>query len=157
MVLISAGVLSVIAVCFLPFRPLMPILRPSQSAHGIHGDPARFDEGSGNLANYRGRSRPTPGAADALASRLASVSEVDKTLMLQSFIPDRQPEKLAVITDAGQLMDTTLNPFEVKLAPTVAEEKQSIGATKEMLRKIAARGTTQAFEAARRLADALRR
>ena len=155
-VLISAGVLSVIAVSLLPFLTFNadPFDLRNQRTESMATllDLMRDPETSPNTVDVLVSS---PDAADALARRLASVSEVDRTLMLQSFIPDRQPEKLAVISDAALLMDTTLNPFEIKPAPTMAEEIRSIGATKEALRKLAGTRTTEAAQAARRLADAL--
>src|SRR5262249_22320100 len=60
---------------------------------------------------------PSPAAANTLAERLSDLPEVDKALTLQSFIPDRQDEKLALISDAALLLDTTLNPFDTKPPP----------------------------------------
>ncbi len=98
---------------------------------------------------------PSLASADEMSSAVSKLPEVDKALTLQSFIPDRQPEKLALISDAALLMDTTLNPFDTKPAPTLAETKASIAAAKDQLRKVAGNEVTQAAEAARRLADRL--
>jgi len=93
--------------------------------------------------------------ADALAGRIQQGSLVAQTLTLSSFVPDQQKEKLALIADTSNLLDATLNPFEVMPAPSDAEQVSAFKSTAEKLR--AAAGTTQDKPAqdARRLADAL--
>jgi len=98
---------------------------------------------------------PSPEAANALARRLSERPEIDKTLTLASFIPDNQAEKLALISDAAQLMDTTLNPFDVKPPASKAETMTSIAATKDALRKAAGGGSTPGAQAALRLSQLL--
>lgn len=100
---------------------------------------------------------PSPAEADALARRLSERPEIDKTLTLASFIPDGQPEKLALISDAALLMDTTLNPFDIKPPPTKAETMASIAATKDALRKAAGSASTPGAQAALRLSQLLER
>jgi hopanoid biosynthesis associated RND transporter like protein HpnN len=94
-------------------------------------------------------------AADALARRLAALPEVREARTLRSFIPDQQPEKMALISDAALLLDTTLNPFEMMPPPTPAEIIQSMDMAKEKLRAVAGQDTAPANEAARRMANAL--
>ena len=99
---------------------------------------------------------PSLEVAAVLAGRLAMLPEVDEARTLRSFVPADQPEKLALISDAALLMDTALNPFEVKPPPTKDEVLASIAATKDKL-VIAGMGTTPAAASARRLAEILAR
>jgi hopanoid biosynthesis associated RND transporter like protein HpnN len=98
---------------------------------------------------------PSQAAADALASKLSSLPLVAQALTLSSFIPDDQDRKLAVIADANGLLDSTLNPFEIKPPPTDAEVKAALAATAARLRAAAGNDATPASADARRLADSL--
>ena len=92
-----------------------------------------------------------------MARRLSALPEIDKTLTLQSFVPDGQAEKLALISDAALLMDTTLNPFDVKLPATKAETMESVAATKDALRKADGSGSSEGTRAALRFSQLLER
>ena len=98
---------------------------------------------------------PSLEAAAMTASRLTALPEVREARTLRSFIPDGQSDKLALISDAALLLDTTLNPFDVLPPPTAAETLQSMDATKQKLRALAGAEATPANLAARRMADAL--
>ena len=98
---------------------------------------------------------PSLGAADALASHLAALPEVDHALTLSSFIPTDQPAKLALVKDASNLLDYTLNPLKVKPAPNDAEVVQSLARTADALRRTAQGAETPAAADARRLEAAL--
>jgi uncharacterized protein len=93
--------------------------------------------------------------ADSVAQRIQQEPLVAQAITLSSLVPDQQKEKLALIADAGNLLDATLNPFEVLPPPTDAEQVAAFKSTAEKLR--AAAGTVQDKPArdARRLADAL--
>lgn len=97
---------------------------------------------------------PSPDVAQVLARRLAALPEVDDARTLRSFVPDNQAEKLALISDTAFLMDTALNPFEVKPPPSKEEVLASIGQIEPKL-QTAAMGTTPAAAAARRLGGVL--
>lgn len=58
---------------------------------------------------------PSLGDARSLASRLSKLPEVDHVLTIESFVPEQQKEKLALISDASLLLDTTLSPLDVKI------------------------------------------
>jgi hopanoid biosynthesis associated RND transporter like protein HpnN len=98
---------------------------------------------------------PSLGDADMTARRLAALSDVREARTLSSFVPDQQAEKIALISDAAALLDTTLNPFESVAPPSAAETIQSMDATKQKLRAIAGQQKSPANDAARRLVDAL--
>ena len=69
---------------------------------------------------------PSLSAAEALGKRIEALPEVSHALTLASFVPTDQAKKLAVISDASSLLDLTLNPGEVKPAPTDADDAQAL-------------------------------
>ncbi len=88
----------------------------------------------------------------AVAARLARLPQVRQVVTLDSFVPDDQPAKLALIADARDLLDLTLNPFDPAPPPDDS-------ATVAALRKVAVqlRTVARADAAAGRLATALDR
>jgi hypothetical protein len=157
-ILISAGVAATIGLALLPLLKFdanpLHLRSPRTESMATVLDLAKDPDTSPNTIDVLAPSRAE---ADALARRLSALSEVDRTLTLASFIPDDQPEKLALISDAAQLMDTTLNPFEVKPPPSKAETMASIAATKNALRKAAGGASTPGAQAALRLSLLLER
>jgi hopanoid biosynthesis associated RND transporter like protein HpnN len=93
--------------------------------------------------------------AKSLAARLEQESLVSQALTLFSFVPDQQTEKLALISDAANLLDSTLNPFEISPPPTDAEDIAAFKSTAEKLRAAAGSAQDKPARDARRLADAL--
>jgi hopanoid biosynthesis associated RND transporter like protein HpnN len=98
---------------------------------------------------------PSLDAARDIAARVEQLPDVDHATTLDSFIPTDQDEKLALVSDAAFLLDTTLTPFDSKPPPTQEEVLASIAGTSAELRKAAANGTSPAAVAAQRLAIAL--
>jgi len=98
---------------------------------------------------------PSLDEARDLAARIEQLPDVDHATTLDSFIPTDQEEKLALISDAAFVLDTTLNPFDMKAPPNREEILASIAVTSAELRKAAGDGTTQAAESALRLAGGL--
>ena len=94
----------------------------------------------------------------AAADRLAAVFRADPTVYsartLSSFVPADQPEKIALIADAADLIDFTLNPVEVAPPPNDAEVVASLTRAAVRLRE-AALADPQVDADARRLADGL--
>ena len=87
-----------------------------------------------------------------VATQLRRLKEVRQVVTLDSFVPDDQAAKLALIADARDLLDLTLNPFDL---PPPADD----GATVTALRKVAAqlRSVAPTDAAGGRLATALDR
>jgi len=117
---------------------------------------------------------PSLKAADRLAAEIVANDEreakrtgrkplIGMALTLSSFIPEDQDKKLALIQDTAFLLDTTLNPFEVKPPPSDAETVAALKKAARELHEAAAAakkpGETNADSKARadavRLADAL--
>jgi hopanoid biosynthesis associated RND transporter like protein HpnN len=80
--------------------------------------------------------RPNLAAADKLAATFRADPTVYTARTLSSFIPTEQPEKIALIADAANLMDFTLNPIEVAPAPTDAQVIDSLNRAAERLRQV---------------------
>jgi uncharacterized protein len=157
-ILISAGVAAAIGLALLPLLKFdanpLHLRSPRTESMATVLDLGKDPDTSPNTIDVLA---PSPEAAEALARRLSALPEVDKTLTLASFIPDGQREKLALISDAALLMDTTLNPFDVKPPPSKAETMASIAATKNALRKAAGGASTPGAQAALRLSLLLER
>ena len=82
---------------------------------------------------------PSLGATDKLAAELQKNPLIGIVLTLNSFVPEDQPKKLAMISDTAFLLDATLNPFNVKPPPSDEETVASL--------KGAAKGLRQAADA----------
>jgi uncharacterized protein len=64
--------------------------------------------------------------ASAIAERLRQLPEVGQVLTLQSFVPEDQEAKRALIEDASFFLDNTLNPEQIDAEPTQAETQTAI-------------------------------
>jgi uncharacterized protein len=100
---------------------------------------------------------PSLAASEPIVRRLAAMPEVSRVLTLQTFVPERQAEKLAIIQGAAARLDPVLRAPPAA-APSDAEILQSLAATAAALR-LAATGDASdpASQAALRLAQALDR
>ena len=97
---------------------------------------------------------PSIAAAHELAQRLDQLPQVSHTLTLQSFVPDTQDEKLAILADAAALIGPTLTPREPKPPATDAEAIEALRATGKAFAEIG--GDDEDVTAlSRRLAEAL--
>jgi len=81
--------------------------------------------------------RPSLAAADQLAAIFRTDPTVNAAHTLSSFIPTAQPEKIALIADAANLVDLTLNPLEISPPPTDAEVIDSLNRASAKLRQVA--------------------
>jgi hopanoid biosynthesis associated RND transporter like protein HpnN len=97
---------------------------------------------------------PNLAAADQLAARIGVIPEVASARTLSSLLPSDQPAKIAIIADAANLLDLTLNPIVVASPPSDAETIDSLAQTAAALRQ-AASGKSPAAADARRLATDL--
>jgi hopanoid biosynthesis associated RND transporter like protein HpnN len=64
---------------------------------------------------------PTAAAAAALSPKLEALPTVDNVISINSFVPNDQPQKLAVIADANTILAPTLAPHG-SAAPLTAED-----------------------------------
>ena len=101
--------------------------------------------------------RPSLESARKLADRLSILPEVSQVLTVETFVPDRQSQKLAVIKDAADLLDTTFNPFMTPPPPNDVEVASSMHTTANALRSAAAKSSGAPAAHARALASTLDR
>ena len=69
---------------------------------------------------------PNLAEASAMAEKLRQLPEVAKVRTLESFVPDDQDDKLAIIDDASFFLQNTLNPDPIDPAPTPADTLAAI-------------------------------
>ncbi|MPZ31104.1 MAG: MMPL family transporter [Rhodospirillales bacterium] len=108
---------------------------------------------------------PSLAASQPIERRLAALPEVSRTVTLQSFVPEGQPEKLALIRAAAQRLAPALGasaaPPPANEAPSDEELRQALGVTVLALRQVATAAAGPASpasaQAALRLAAALDR
>jgi hypothetical protein len=93
--------------------------------------------------------------ARALAKTLDALPEVSRVRTIESFIPEEQEEKLALIDDADFFFQNTMTPDELKPAPTSAETLEAIDTTAKDLAGAATGVDSPAAAEARRLAGVL--
>nr|WP_269454033.1 MMPL family transporter [Sphingomonas sp. CCH10-B3] len=96
-------------------------------------------------------------AARAIADRAGKLPEVAQAVAVDSYIPEQQDEKLALVQDASLLLDLTLNPFDVAAPPSDAETVAALAATRDQLARVAATQTGPAAAHAKALAATLGR
>ena len=92
----------------------------------------------------------------AVADQLARIFRMDPTVhsarTLSDFIPTQQPQKIALIADAADLLDLTLNPVDVEPPPADAQVIDGLAAAAAKLRRTAIADPSLRADA-RRLAD----
>ncbi|MBV8186849.1 MAG: MMPL family transporter [Alphaproteobacteria bacterium] len=93
---------------------------------------------------------PSLAAAEPLAKRLEALPEVLRTVTINSFVPQQQPEKLALIHQAAAVLKPALD-VTPKPAPTDQELQQALGMATALLDEVAGKGTDSAAASARRL------
>jgi len=95
------------------------------------------------------------GQALPVAERMRQLPDVGRVLTLQSFVPEDQDAKLALIEDASFFLQNTLNPDHIDPEPTPAETKAAIEKLVPELSDAARDFDSAAAVQARRLATLL--
>ncbi|MBV9243631.1 MAG: MMPL family transporter [Methylobacteriaceae bacterium] len=98
---------------------------------------------------------PDLATARETAARLKALPQVAQALTLQSFVPEAQDEKLAIVQDAGFFLQNTLNPTAIAPSPSDAEDVTALKKTVSDLNDVVIGRSGQTTEAARRLARVL--
>ncbi len=93
--------------------------------------------------------------ATTIAQKLRPMPEVARVVTLQSFVPEDQDAKLAIIDDASFFLRNTLSPDKIDTEPTPAETVLAIETTAHDLSSAARDLDTPAAIQARRLANLL--
>jgi hopanoid biosynthesis associated RND transporter like protein HpnN len=100
---------------------------------------------------------PSQAAAKEIEARLAKVPEVARTLSLDTFIPEDQQAKLAVIRKAAASLNPILNETTRGTPPSDEENVGALKHSADSLRKAAGEDNGPGATASRRLAEALSR
>ena len=98
---------------------------------------------------------PSLPQAKQIAARLSALPQAARVVTLESFVPDKQQEKLALIGGAAKLLNPALNPANVRPAPTDAERVRALAAAASALSRVAGEDSSPGALAAKRLADDL--
>ncbi len=155
-VLWAFGASMVVSIALLPwvvfdFNPLHlrdPKAPSMQALTDLTRDPDRTPNTIDVLA-------PNAQVAAGLVKRLSALPEVKQVISVDSFVPEDQPAKLALIQDASVLLDLTLNPFDIASPPDDAALVTSLRQVSARLKEIS--GAGQGATDARRLATAFER
>ena len=95
---------------------------------------------------------PSLAEAQALAARLRQLPEVARVTTLQSFIPEDQDAKLAIIHHADRALKPALEPSHRRLPPSDAEDVEAMGRAAQILTRTAAYASGKGADEARHLA-----
>ncbi|HEX3495263.1 MAG TPA: MMPL family transporter, partial [Methylocella sp.] len=100
---------------------------------------------------------PSLAEAPPLMARLRQLPEVARVTSLESFIPEDQDEKLAIIAPLAKSLTPLLDPAREKEPPTDAEDVEAMEHAAAAFAATAAGVTGKGADDARRLADLLRK
>lgn len=98
---------------------------------------------------------PSVSAANEIADRVGKLPEVSRAVTLSSYIPEDQPQKLAILHDAASLIGPTLDPPQIRPPPDDAAMRAALTKCAAALRAIAPKGMADSPEL--RLAAAFER
>jgi len=100
---------------------------------------------------------PSYAAAQRMADALGALPAVSHTVDIESFVPQDQQPKLALIKDADNLLDPTLSPFLTKPPPSDQEVITSVQNAAAALQSVSVTAHGPTAREAARFADVLRR
>jgi hopanoid biosynthesis associated RND transporter like protein HpnN len=147
---VSIALLPLVVFDFNPLHLRDPNAPSMQALADLTRDPDRTPNTIDVLA-------ANPNAVAGLVRRLSALPEVKQVVSVDSFVPDDQPAKLALIQDASLLLDLTINPLDVAPTPSDAELVASLRQVAGRLTSIAGSSTGKGAADARRLAAAFGR
>jgi len=84
---------------------------------------------------------PSVSAATELADKLGKLPEVSRAVTLTSYIPEDQPQKLAILNDAASLVGPTLDPAQIMPPPDDAALRAALAKCAAALRAAVPPGT----------------
>jgi len=148
--LVSIALLPLVKFDFNPLHLRDPDAPAMRQLTELMSDPQRTPNTISVLA-------PDVAAADRLADRLRKLPEVREALTVDSFVPDDQPEKLAVLEDAAFLLDPAINPFDLPPPADDGETQAALTKAAGELRRLAAARPDDLGRAAGKLAEGFSR
>jgi hypothetical protein len=151
-----AGIAALLGICLIPFMHFdsnpLDLRNPNSESVSTALELMKNPDTSPNTINVL---RPSLTEARATAARLSKLPQVSQTLTVESFVPDEQDQKLALIRDAANLLDTIFNPFLVAPPPSDAETIAALHGTASSLRSAARISKSSAVQHALALARTL--
>jgi hopanoid biosynthesis associated RND transporter like protein HpnN len=146
-VLVATAVLAIGGLALLPeltfdFNPL-DLMDPHAEAVKVMLELAKNPDTTPNTIDVL---EPSLAGAVAMADKAGKLPEVSRAVTLQSYIPEDQDKKLAVLQDAASLIGPTLDPFVIKPPPDVDANRAALAACAAALRKVVPPGATDAPE-----------
>ena len=81
---------------------------------------------------------PSLDAAKVLAAKLEKLPEVSMTITAASFVPEHQPEKLAILADLGLMLGPSLTPAAILPPPSEAETMAALAGCAKALKNFIA-------------------
>jgi hopanoid biosynthesis associated RND transporter like protein HpnN len=143
---VSAGLLPLLHFDFNPIHMRSPRAESVSTLFDLMRDP---DQSPNTLEVVR----PNLAAADQIAAKIRPLAQVSEVRTLSSFVPQDQAAKMAIIADAANLLDLTLNPIMVAPAPSDAEVVTTLNQAAADLRQAARTGGPAGPDALRLAAD----
>jgi hypothetical protein len=133
-IVVAAGLLGLVGAAALPSLPLdfnpLHLQNPKDEAVSTFLELAK-DPNSGSYSIDV--LTPSLQAAQALADKLDRLPDVERTMTLESFVPDDQGEKLAIVGDLASLLAPTLSPAVTLPPPTGYQLVAALSATADKL------------------------
>ncbi len=146
-VLAVTGLLAVGSIALLPrltfdFNPLN-LMDPHTEAVSVMMQLMKSPDTTPNTIDVL---KPSLAEAVKVADRLSKLPEVSRAVTLQSYIPENQPEKLAILNDAATLIGPTLDPPQIMPSPSAAAMRTALTKCAVALRAVVPPGETDAVE-----------
>jgi len=137
LVLGIAGALAIGAIALLPrlvfdFNPLN-LMDPHTEAVSVMMGLMKNPDTTPNTIDVL---KPSLAEANKAADDLGKLPEVSRAVTLSSYIPEDQPEKLAILSDANTLIGPTLNPSQIMPAPDGAAIRAALAKCSAALRAV---------------------
>ncbi|HXP95157.1 MAG TPA: MMPL family transporter [Telmatospirillum sp.] len=137
-VVCGAVLLALTGALLLPFLPMdfnpLHLQDPKDEAVSTFLDLSHDPDNDGYAVDVLTSSRA---AAQTLAARFDPLPEVARTLSIDSFIPDQQDEKLAILQDLASLLGPTLSPPTILPAPSTDDLVRALTASADKLDSVA--------------------
>jgi hypothetical protein len=137
-VVFGAGLLTLVGLLLLPSLPMdfnpLHLQDPKDEAVSTFFDLSHDPDNDSYAVDILTASRS---AAQALAAHFDPLPEVARTLSIDSFVPDQQDEKLAILKDLATLLGPTLSPPTILPSPTPDDLRGALVATADKLERVA--------------------
>jgi hypothetical protein len=147
---------SLVVIAGLPFLPLLrfdfnplDLRNPNEEAMATYSELSQDPLMNANLMEVLA---DTPAAAAATAKKLSTLPEVGQARTIDTFVPEGQPGKIAVIQSAADKLDAILNPSQRPAPPTDADNVAALKSGAENLLLLADAVEGPSGDAAKRLA-----